>query len=337
MLKIKKIKEKIYLIFLLTLIFGNCNILCFANITSIQSLQELFNKHDIEKIESDLKDFSLKDRLKIKDLTKNNLVTLYKDNKTGIKYVEKYFDFESLNEHNENKLSSDNEFAAYAFSKNFKLNLVPPTVKFVDIKNPSNYYVRQYYFEDGFAIDAESKKFLESIPSSKKQDYSSKNTPLVIFDYLLGNSDRNFNNYIISKNGSIIAFDHEFIFRYYFKDSELLKKITLQDFYTFFSDKEIYDNFMNTNWEKWCNENLSKIFLESDLKIKKIFLERIDNIKKQASEFVSQNPEKFFQEAQKFYHESLETKKKIFTYLPPKVPPRPKKYPIITIPVNDNC
>lgn len=337
MIILKTIKKKIYLLFLLVLQIGYYNTPCFANNTPIISLKELFTKHNIDKIESDLQNFSLEDREEIKNLSRNNLVILYKDQKTGIKYVEKYFDYESLNIYNENKLSSNNEFIAYAFSKKIKLKLVPPTIKFADIKTPNNYYVRQYYFEDGFTIDYESKKIIESIPSSKKQDYSNKNTPLMIFDYLLGNSDRNFNNYIITKNGSIIAFDHEYIFRYFSKESETLKKITLEDFYTFFYDKEIFDIFMDTNWEKWCNENLLNVALKNNLEIKKIFLDRIENIKKQAIEYVSQNPENFFQEAQKFYNKSLEAKKTIFTFIPPKVPQRTKKYPIITIPINDNC
>jgi len=65
MIILKTIKKKIYLLFLLVLQIGYYNTPCFANNTPIISLKELFTKHNIDKIESDLQNFSLEDREEI--------------------------------------------------------------------------------------------------------------------------------------------------------------------------------------------------------------------------------------------------------------------------------
>jgi cell division protein YceG involved in septum cleavage len=71
MLKLKTIKEKIYLLFLLVLQIGYYNTPCFANNTPpIQNVQDLFKNHDIDKIESELKNASSKKRQKILEIIK---------------------------------------------------------------------------------------------------------------------------------------------------------------------------------------------------------------------------------------------------------------------------
>jgi hypothetical protein len=141
---------------------------------------------------------------KIREYPTRNLVELYDDN--GFKYIQKIYDHtldlsdsdpESLASQDSNRYTAYEELFAYKLSQKLKLKLIPPTIIYPE---NSNYILRQFFID-------------ESIPAKKREveGLNKMNSPLIIFDYLIGHIDRNNNNFLLAKDGSIYGFDNESI------------------------------------------------------------------------------------------------------------------------------
>ena len=264
------------------------------------------NPGDVKQIFRDSPEFSVK---------------LYEGD--NLKYIEKIFSFKETNlEMNKNK--AINEFLAYQFDKQIGLKMVPPTIYFQNPSKINSYIVRQLYIDKSFTPDEEdvlsennyssSDSDGSSSSSSKNlEDYLKNDTALIIFDKLLGMRDREFNNYLISYDGTVAAIDHESLFEgAIFKNFSNQKYFSKNDIRSFFYEANIYERFMSMNWENWVNVNLPQgMYTEEQ---KKIFIQNLKKLKHFAELTIKHDgsEKEFFRKAKQARETSLNVKKLLF-------------------------
>ncbi|MBX9838232.1 MAG: hypothetical protein K2X69_07920 [Silvanigrellaceae bacterium] len=201
----KFLKNSLLSIFGLNVFFASSHVFAQNNENSqFNSILQIYEPYDEEKI------LNLEEKLKnangkiIKEFSTKNIVELYNDN--NFKYIQKLYDNsleipeEEMIYENPNKYSSNEELFSYKLSRKLKLNILPPTAIFQK-EGSIDYIVRQVYID-------------QSISAKKRQidGLDKLNSPIIIFDYLIGLKDRYNNNFLISEDGSITAFDNESIF-----------------------------------------------------------------------------------------------------------------------------
>ena len=288
---VKFVKYKVFL--LLIILTYSFNLWAQNQTESLEfnSLQYFYSITTADLIENNLK---LAKGTKIQSLSRSNLVARYKDTISGIEYIEKTYDY--LNDERTNEKLAKREYFAYQLDKKIGLKLVPPTIYFQDPTNKKNYIVRQLYICNSISVE------------EKKSDlkYNLNGTALPVFDQLIGSSDRNFNNFLISKDGTVTAIDHEAIFTdAYLETNPNFKKE--EEVKAFFYNKEIWGEFERTNWKDWAES----YFPQGDDDIKLKFLENIKKLTKKAYKIMNSDAS-FFQSAQALREEGENIRKQIF-------------------------
>ncbi|APJ02843.1 hypothetical protein [Silvanigrella aquatica] len=269
------------------------------NIVNIEKLSEIYSGNideqakKIEEIEKKLKKAK---GILISNFDHDGRIQRYKDSQSGVIYIERKFS----NSSNLTVLGVDDnpwkEYFAYKFSKEIGLNIVPPTFIFRDAENKDVFYMRQLYIQNARNL----KKLRVKIQDIKVQ------SPLNIFDKLVGSKTRMGNHLLLFPDGSVCTVGHEYLFSEsinIFDDNNEIK--------SFFYDINIYKKMKATNWDRWLEINFPKI--SNYEKMKKIFLENLKKLIFKVDIIIGENGESvFFDSAQKIHSSNLSENKKIF-------------------------
>ncbi len=236
------------------------------------------------------------------------------------KYIEKIFSFKDA-KLEINKIKAINEYIAYNFDKQIGLKIVPPTIYFQNPSKINSYIVRQLYIDKSYTPvendasrenDSHSSDSDNSSSSSFSEliDYFKSDTALIIFDKLMGMTDREFNNYLISYDGSVFAIDHEGLFEgKIFQNFSNLEYLNENDIRAFFYESSIYDKFFRINWEDWISTNLPQGIYTQDQKNR--FIKNINKLKHFTEKTLKHDGSKneFFRKAKEARETSLNVKK----------------------------
>ncbi len=238
-------------------------------------------------------------------------------------YIEKIFSFKDANVEI-NKIKALNEYIAYNLDKQIGLKIVPPTIYFQNPSKINSYIVRQLYIDKSYTPDEEDALRENDSDSSDSDDSSSSSfgdlvdylkndTALIIFDKLMGMTDREFNNYLISYDGTVFAIDHESLFQgNIFQNFSNLEYLNENDIRSFFYESSIYDNFIRMNWENWVSTNLPQGIYTEDQKNR--FTKNIYKLKDFTEKTIKRDGSKdeFFRKAKEARETSLNVKKLLF-------------------------
>ncbi|APJ03220.1 hypothetical protein [Silvanigrella aquatica] len=210
-------------------------------------------------------------------------------------FIEKTYDYLTMNNINTNLPNAENEVFAYELDKALGLNIVAPTIYFQSPINKENYHVRQVFIQRAHTQDSRR----------NKNNFKLNGSPIIIFDKLIGATDRNDNNYLVAQNGTTIAIDHEFLFGnggYILPQGGHQYMNTIGSLFddenemkAFFYKEEIYEAMTNIDWEQWTNEHFPKSAPNYE-KSKQTFLINIAFLVGSISNFVENN-DNFFNEA----------------------------------------
>jgi len=196
--------------------------------------------------------------------------------------VEKFYKKLPLVKWYDPNLKSANEVKAFELSEYLGLHKVPPTISVP--AEGDNYVVRQQFAE----------KTRPLAGRASRDDYAPRES--AVFDGMIGNIDRfrdglgpgsgrAVNNILVNQNGEVTLIDHEDAFRDDgYKEFNDGYQVTDDDIYASFERREVLDKFLDTDWDKYADDNLS-VLSEAE---RNAFVERTSKLQEHTRRLINE-------------------------------------------------